>query len=168
LEPLKLAGERHHRKDYMDAVKLSLNYYLSRNDLTEFNCLTHFHAYIVEALIDLGRRKEALDALMMIQTYQRRDGAIPAFPNVKWVCLVGMLQYSVCFYKLGYLSEGNVLLDYVIKRQRKSGGFYGGDGFFVKYFKKVEISWACKYLLDAISARLKLEIEEKPAASEIG
>ncbi len=160
IEPLKLAAEKYNRQDYLDGVQRALNYYLAQSDLTEFKVITHFHAYVVEALIDLGEKERALTALRSIQKYQRRSGAIPAFPNVRWVCLTAMLQYAVCFYKLGMLEEGNLCLDYAIKKQRASGGFRGGSGCFVSYFKTSEISWPVKYLLDAIHLKLQLEFAE--------
>ena len=164
IEPLKLAGEKYGRPEYVDAAKRALNYYLSQSDLTNFNILTHFHAYIVEALIDLGESERALDALSVIKKHQRSNGSIPAFSNVRWVCLTAVLQYAVCYYKLGMLDEGNRLLDYAISKQNVSGGFYGGYGWFVTYFKNTEISWPVKYLLDAIHLKLKLEFAENERA----
>jgi malonyl-CoA O-methyltransferase len=157
LEPLRKAGEKYKRSDYLDGVNRALNYYIHKNDLIAFNILTHFHAYIVEALIDLGEITLAINALNLIKKYQRSSGAIPAFYNIRWVCLTAIMQYAVCYYKLGMLNEGNVLLDYAISKQNPSGGFYGGYGWFVAYFKNIEISWPIKYLLDALYLKLKLE-----------
>lgn len=160
LEPLKHAAEKYNREDYLDGVKRALTYYLSKKDLTDFKILTHFHAYIVEALIDLGEKDRALDALNFIKKYQRKNSAIPAFQNVRWVCLTALLQYALCYYKLGMVEEGDKLLFYAISRQNKSGGFFGGYGWFVTYFKNIEISWPVKYLLDALYFRKELQIED--------
>lgn len=157
LEPLKLAAKKYKRQDYQDGVKRAENYYLKILDLTEFKIITHFHAYIVEALIDLDHKEKAIDALNAIKKYQRSNGSIPAFPNVRWVCLTAILQYAVCYYKLGMIEEGDRLLFYAISKQNKSGGFFGGYGLFVSYFKKIEISWPVKYLLDALYFRENLE-----------
>ena len=160
LEPLKLAGEKYNRSDYTDGLNLALNYYLNQKDLINFNVITHFHAYVVEALIDLGQKERAIEALNIISKYQQSNGAIPAFPNVRWVCLTAMLQYAVCYYKLGMFKEGNIFLDYAISKQNPSGGFYGGYGWFVTYFKKTEISWPVKYLLDAIFFKNQLTFSD--------
>lgn len=166
IEPLKLAGEKYKLLDYIDGMNRAINYYLSQKDLTNFNILTHFHAYIVEALIDLGYQDRARQALNEIKKYQSSEGAIPAFPNVRWVCLTAIFQYAVCYYKLGMLEEGNKLLDYVISKQNPSGGFYGGYGWFVTYFKKTEISWPVKYLLDALHLKLELEFANSVRAEK--
>ncbi len=157
LEPLKLAAEMYNRKDYASAVIRAENYYLNLSDLTEFKIITHFHAYIVEALIDLGHKEKAIEALNSLSKYQLSNGAIPAFPNVKWVCLTAVLQYAVCYYKLGMVDEGDKLLFYAVSKQNKSGGFFGGYGWFVTYFKNIEISWPVKYLLDALYFRKELQ-----------
>jgi malonyl-CoA O-methyltransferase len=157
LEPLKLAAEKYHRKDYASAVIRAENYYLNLPDLTEFKIITHFHAYVVEALIDLGYKEKALEALKSLRKYELSNGFIPAFPNVRWVCLTAMLQYAVCYYKLGMLDEGDKLLFHAVSKQNKSGGFFGGYGWFVTYFKNIEISWPVKYLLDALYLRKELQ-----------
>lgn len=157
LEPLQKAANKYGREDYQNACDRAIQYYLSRPDLTDWKILTHFHAYIIEALIDLGHPERALSALKSISQHQHKNGAIPAFPNVRWTCLTALMQYAVCYYKLGYLDEGNTLLDYAISKQNKSGGFYGGYGWFVSYFKNTEISWPVKYLLDAVHLRNYLE-----------
>lgn len=157
LEPLKLAAEKYQNDEYHEGVNRALNYYLKRTDLTKFSILSHFHAYIVEALIDLGQSERALEALNDLNKYRRPNGIIPAFFNVRWICLTAILQYAVCYYKLGLLAEGNQLLEYAISKQNNSGGFFGGYGWFVTYFKKVEISWPVKYLLDAVHLRQQLE-----------
>ncbi len=155
IEPLKLAVEKYNRADYSAGMNRALNYYLAQKDLKDFNIITHFHAYIIEALIDLDQKEHAHKGLNIIKRFQRPNGAIPAFPQVQWVCLTAMLQYAVCYYKLGMVNEANVLLDYAISKQNPSGGFYGGYGWFVTYFKNKEISWPVKYLLDAIYLRLQ-------------
>lgn len=163
LEPLKKAAEKYRQKDYENAVKRAEAHYLSLSDLTDFKIITHFHAYIVEALIDLSYKTKALDALNTIKKYQRSNGAIPAFPNVRWVCLTAILQYAVCYYKLGMMAEGEQLLSYALSKQEKSGGFFGGHGWFVTYFKNTEISWPVKYLLDALYYRKALQIGDESA-----
>lgn len=161
LEPLKVAAEKYQRDDFKAGVERALKYYLSRPDLTDFKILSHFHAYIIEALIDLGYKEKALNALKELKKYQKLNGAIPAFYNVQWVCLTALFQYALCFYKLEMLEEGNKLLNYGLSKQNKSGGFNGGSGWFVSYFKKTEISWPVKYLLDALYYKKKLDIQKE-------
>lgn len=164
VEPLKLAAEKYGRLEYLEGINRALKYYLGKKDLTDFNLLSHFHAYIIEALIDLDEKERALDGLSLLRKHRCFNGAITAFPQVNWVCLTAILQYAVCYYKLGMLEEGNVLLDYAVSKQNKSGGFYGGYGWFVTYFKRTEISWPIKYLLDALHLKLKLEFSKKERA----
>lgn len=158
IEPLKYAGDKYGRQDYLDAVARAVQHYLSQNDLIDFKFLSHFHAYVVEALIDLEQEDRARQALRDLElNYQKSNGSIPAYHNVRWVCLTALFQYALCYYKLGELEKGNKLFDFALSKQNKTGGFYGGSGWFVTYFKNTEISWPVKYFLDALYWRKQLE-----------
>ena len=41
-----------------------------------------------------------------VERCQRRDGGIPAYPDVEWVCSTGMAQYAVVWYTLGKRNRG--------------------------------------------------------------
>lgn len=159
LEPIKKAGEKFGIEKYNEFVEKALNYYLAQDNLTEFDTLSHFHAYIIEGLIDIGNlgyskaietAKKAMDEVAKIQ---KKDGSIPAYPNVKFVCSTGLFQYTICWYKLGDKERGDRALNYAMNLQNPSGGFYGTYGKHANYFEKSEISWAVKYFLDAIYYR---------------
>jgi len=44
----------------------------------EFTTLSHFHAYIMEALVDLGYNELALQGMQAPEKLQRKNGAVPA------------------------------------------------------------------------------------------
>ena len=80
---------------------------------------------------------------------QRPDGAVPAYPDVDWVCSTGIAQYAGIWYRLNEDKRADRALSYLATIQNKSGGFNGSYGEGARYIPGAEISWAVKYLLDA-------------------
>ena len=154
LEPIKKIGRKFEIDKYLDAVEKITNYYLNQEDLTKFTTLSHFHAYIVEALIDLNKVDRAENAMKEIEGFQRENGSVPAYSNVDWVCSTGLFQYAVIWYKLGQKEKADKAFDYACSLQNETGGFFGGYGKGeVNYFPDAEISWVNKYFLDALHLR---------------
>lgn len=179
LPALREAGIKYQRDDYLQAVNRAVDYYKKnyREDIENFNYLSHFYAYVLEALTDLGEIEIVKAAMHKIKKLQRIDGAVPAYKNCHWVCSTGLFQLAIIWFKLGNWNDGNKAFDYAVSLQNKSGGWYGGypakfrllDGKTitlanneeVTYFPNEEISWAVKYFLDALYYREKLEFETK-------
>ena len=136
-----VAGRRIHR------------YYRAQRALTPFNRLSHFHAYAMEALCELGEWEMARRGMAEVAAVQRADGSVPAYPDVDWVCSTGVAQYAVVWYRLGERGRADRALRYVERIQNASGGFYGSYGKDAKYMPNAEISWAVKYYLDACALR---------------
>ncbi len=72
----------------------------------------------------------------------------------------GLLQYAICWYKLGEIEKADKAFDYVCRLQNKSGGWFGS--YIVardnaNYFPNGEIDRAVKYFLDAICYGQKLK-----------
>jgi malonyl-CoA O-methyltransferase len=149
LEPLFKAGDYFGEPRYVEAVDRALSYYLVQPDLTHFNTLSHFHAYVLEGLVDLGCREEASQGMMEVECRQRKDGGVPAYPDVDWLCSVGLAQYAVIWYKLGQRGLAHKAFAYLCNIQNPSGGFFGSYGHGANYFRNEEISWAVKFFLDA-------------------
>jgi malonyl-CoA O-methyltransferase len=150
LEPLGVAAAAFGEPKYSDACERAIAYYLRRAELLRFDTLSHFHAYIMEALVDLGHREAAIRGMEEIVRLQARDGSVPGHRNVKWVCSTGLAQYAVVWYKLGDRQRAERALRYVCSLQNASGGFFGSYGRGANYFPNAEISWAVKYFLDAL------------------
>lgn len=173
LTPLLEADELFGEKTYAPYVEKVISYYKNENmnEILDFGFLSHFYAYVMEALVDLGEIDIAVKAMENIEQYQRKNGMIPAYKDVNWTCSTGMFQLALVWYKLGKLEKGNKIFDYACKLQNESGGWYGsyagnicgrigiGKRNIPKYFSKAEISWAVKYYLDALSYKNKLEFE---------
>lgn len=159
LPPLADAGKRLGVKEYIEAADFVLAYYKEQDGLVPFNRLSHFHAYTMEALCELGEFKLAAQGMADVESAQRRNGAIPAYPNVDWVCSTGIAQYAIVWYTLGNKVPADRAIAYLEKIQNKSGGFFGSYGKGAQYVSGAEISWAVKYFLDAY--RLKLHTESR-------
>ncbi len=152
LPPLRLAGEVLHEPRYQSFVDRSLQYYLRRVNLTGFqqaNALTHFFAYVQEALLDLGCEAEARVGMAAVAQFQQPNGAVPAYHDVKWVCSTGLAQLALVWYRLGHLDRADAALKFLASLQNPSGGFFGSYGVAAGYFPAEEISWAAKYAIEA-------------------
>jgi len=155
LPPLIEAGKKLNEQKYIDAAKHVLNYYKGQKNLIEFNTLSHFYGYIIEALFDLGEYQLAKEAMNEIAKIQKIDGRIPAYKNSSWICIPGMAQLAVVFYKLGMVENGDRALRFLERIQNMNGGFYGSIGIGANYFPFEEISWAVKFFLDLYYWRIK-------------
>jgi len=158
LSPLMEAAGFLDRPEYKERALRALEYYKTvyRDKIMNFELLSHFHAYVMEALLDLGETELAREAMSGLSVYQRDSGAFPAYPNVDWVCSTGMFQLASVWYRLGETERADRLFSYACKLQNASGGWNGSypseekpeeDG---TYFPHSEISWAVKFFLDAL------------------
>ena len=161
LSPLIDAGKKLNASKYIDAAQHVLDYYKQKKDLTDFNTLSHFYAYVIEALCDLGEIDLAKKAMENIAVLQNKDGSIPAYKNVHWVCSTGVAQFAVMWYKLGMREYADKALYYLEKIQNRSGGFYGSYRRKANYFPEEEISWAVKFFLDAYYWKIKITFNQE-------
>ena len=158
ISPIKDAGIIYNRNDYIEKADKIAHYYTSkyREDILNFNLLSHFYAYVMEAMLDIGETSLVKEAMDKIETIQKSSGGIPAYNNVDWVCSTGLFQFAVVWFRLGELEKGNKVFNYACKLQNKSGGWYGrylseeNENEINTYFPNSEISWAVKYFLDAL------------------
>jgi len=148
LPVLKMASEVLKMPEYLEAAQKSLLYYKNSSNF-ESNQLTHFLAYAIDGLIDMGESKFVRPFVQNLFKSQKKNGALPAFSNVNWVCSVGVAQFAIIGYKLGMKKEADKALDYLCGVQNPSGGFNGSYGRSSKYFSNEEISWANKFFIDA-------------------
>ena len=161
LPPLLEAGKRLSEPKYIKAARRSMDYYRQKPDLVEFkpemSMISHYLGYMMEALVDLGEIELAKKGLKQAFDLQGKDGSIPAYPGVKWVCSTGLAQLAIAWYKLGEKEPAYKAIGYMATIQNRSGGFYGGYGKGALYFPKKEIPWAAKFFLDAHYLKRKME-----------
>lgn len=168
LSPLIDAGKIYNRVDYIEKADKILAYYKEnhRDKIVNFSLLSHFYAYVVEAMVDLGEIDLAKEAMSNISSFQKESGAVPAYNNVDWVCSTGLFQLALIWFRLGEIDKGNAAFDYACKLQNETGGWYGS---YISeenaeeentYFPTEEISWANKYFLDALYYKNQAEFEE--------
>ena len=171
LSPIKKAGEIFDKPEYIEAVGKILNYYKTEKieRIKNFSLLSHFYAYVMEGLYDLGEIDLCRESMISLEKYRNSKGAIPGLNDVPWICSTGLFQLALVWYKLGELEKGNSLFYYALSLQNVSGGWYGSypaPSVFAPlywgrkkpyYFPDAEISWAVKYYLDALTYKKKLE-----------
>ena len=140
---------------YRAAAQRALAYYRAQPELVPFNRLSHFHAYAMEALVELGELELAREGMADAARRQRRDGAVPGYPHVDWVCSTGLAQYALVWQRLGEFDRADAAIRWLEKAQNPSGGFFGSYGRNASYIAGAEISWAVKYFLDAWELKLE-------------
>jgi len=152
LEPLLNAGKRFNENKYVASAQKALSFYKNQPDLVEFKAnigtLSHIFGYMLEALADLGEHDLVRKGMAQVIAIQKKNGAIPAYPGVDWVCSTGMAQLGLAWYKIGEKQKAEQILIYLGGMQNASGGFYGGYGKGVQYFPEMEICWANKFFID--------------------
>ncbi|MGA3112941.1 MAG: prenyltransferase/squalene oxidase repeat-containing protein [Syntrophobacteraceae bacterium] len=152
LPPLLAAADVLNEPAYRQFADKSLNYYLRNVNLTNFACpnaLTHFYAYIQEALLDLGCETEARAGMASVARFQQPTGAVPAYHDVNWVCSTGLAQLAQMWFRLGETARANKAIEFLALLQNGTGGFYGSYGVGADYFAAEEISWAVKFAIEA-------------------
>jgi malonyl-CoA O-methyltransferase len=157
LAPLRAAGDRLGEPRYAQFVDRSRDYYLRAVDCTRFdrpNLLTHFYAYIQEALLELGCGDEVRRGMADVAQYQQSNGAVPAYHDVAWVCATGIAQLAQVWYRLGESTRANAALGFLETLQNPSGGFWGSYGVGATYFPAEEPSWGVKYYVEAAQCRI--------------
>lgn len=165
LSPIIEAGNRLHNEEYGQKAKRILEYYKNNyyEKIMNFSLLSHFYAYVMESLVDLGEIDMAREAMQKIVKLQKKTGAVPAYNNVDWVCSTGLFQFSLVWFRLGDVEHGNKAFEYACKLQNESGGWFGSylaeynPDEVNDYFPQEEISWANKYFLDALYYKNKVE-----------
>lgn len=167
LAPLKQAAVLYNEPRYQESANRSLNYYKQYfyNEIVNFSMLSHFYAYVVEAMLDMGEIEIAREAMKNMENFQKESGAVPAYKDVDWICSTGLFQLSLIWFRLGDIDRGNKAFEYACRLQNNSGGWYGSyiseenAEEINTYFPDAEISWANKYFLDALYYKNKAEFD---------
>lgn len=158
LSPLVEAGEALHVPEYIEKAHRILEYYkeYEYEKIMQFSLLSHFYAYVMEGLLDMGEEKLLREAMDRLSHLQKENGAVPAYNNVDWVCSTGLFQLALVWFRLGEMERGDKAFQYACKLQNASGGWFGSylsdenHDERNTYFPNSEISWAVKYFLDAL------------------
>jgi malonyl-CoA O-methyltransferase len=157
LAPLRAASTLLNEPRYERFVARSLDYYLRRTYCTRFEApshLTHFYAYMQEALLELGCEDEARRGMADVARYQQPNGAVPAYSDVPWVCTTGVAQLAQVWFRLGELERAERAMAFLATLQNPSGGFFGSYGVGAAYFPDQEPSWGVKYAIEAEQHRI--------------
>lgn len=170
LSPLMEAAEIFDKPVYKEKAYKILSYYKENylNEILNFNLLSHFYAYVVEGMLDMGEVDLAIEAMENIKKFQKNNGAIPGYRDVQWTCSTGLFQLALIWFRLGNIECGSKTFEYACKLQNETGGWYGSylseesGGEANTYFASAEISWVVKYFLDALYYK-NLAVFEKQA-----
>ena len=158
LQPIMEAARIYNRPDYKNKVQLVLAYYKKKymDIILHFGLLSHFYSYVIEALVDLGEKDLAREAMKTPEKLMDTIGFVPGYRDVHWCCSTGLFQQAIIWYKLGDREHGDKAFEYACKLQNPSGGWFGSylnpeyRDEENDYFPGDEISWAVKYFLDAL------------------
>ena len=157
LGPLLRAGELLGERRYVEFAQRAADWYCRLPEFGNFRApgrLSHFHAYVMEALCELDRTDLARKGMDAMRAFQQDTGAVPGYHDVKWICTTGLAQLAQVWYMLGDTAPADAALDFLGQLQNASGGFFGSVGPGADYFPGEEISWACKYAIEAQVRRI--------------
>ncbi|MFA5864850.1 MAG: methyltransferase domain-containing protein [Phycisphaerae bacterium] len=154
LPALHRASEIFVDEKYRLAAQRCLEFYIAHENFLRKSDLTHFLAYELEALIDLGRDDLAKPVLDYLRREQKADGWVRGIGGAEWVCTPGLAQLAICWYKTGQWEAADRAVEWLEKHQCSNGGLRGSYGRGATYFPKVELSWALKFYLDAHHLRV--------------
>ena len=158
LSPLIEASKILGNEKYKEMAYKVLEYYKKNcyEKIINFSLLSHFYAYVMEGLLDLGEKEIVGIAMAKLKKVLDEKGYVPAYNDVSWVCSTGLFQLAVVWYKMGDLASGDKAFEYACRLQNETGGWFGSylvggsSGEDNTYFPVSEISWANKYFLDAL------------------
>jgi malonyl-CoA O-methyltransferase len=154
LPPLIEAAERLNEPRYLRVGEDCADFYCAHPDALKLDHLTHFLAYELEALIDLGRAELATPILDELSALQAEDGSVRGRESADWVCSPGLAQLAICWYKVGQWEAADSALRWMESHQQSTGGFLGSYGAGADYFATSELSWSAKFYLDAHQLRV--------------
>ena len=152
----------------LNKFELATKKLVSDPKILELTSVNHFHAYVMDALVDLGYSSLALEGLKGLR---KNSGSMAFFGNAteNWICTTGQFQYAIVYCKLNQYE--NALASFLTgaRLQNRSGGWYGSRGKAnavthaiypilprkKMYFPSEEIPWANKYFLDALTCLMQ-------------
>ena len=159
LPPMLEYAQEFKQEDKIAQVRRSVEQYLENSQVLSQKSLTHFLAYQIDGLIDLGYPGAVKDILSRLLASQRTDGSIPAYEGVDWVCITGCSQIAICLYKLGIREPADKLMVWVEQNMEAGGGFLGSVGTDAQYYADRELSWAVKFYLDAYKLMIRAHFD---------
>lgn len=142
-------------REYSETAERSLDYYTELGGILDDGSNTHFLGYVLDGFIDCGRADVVKSFSERIFRSQKPNGSIPAFAGARWTCSPGLAQLAIIGYKLGLVDQSDAAIRYLCRIQNASGGFFGSYGMSPRYFPREEISWACKFFLDAVHLKIR-------------
>jgi hypothetical protein len=155
LPPLAAAARRCERADWQAAVDRALDHARRSFDLTHWSAPLPQFAAAVEALLQLGCRDLAGEALHWPAALQRRDGSVPFTPSSRRTSSAGMAHLAVVWYKLGDAERADRIMTCLRRRQLAGGGFPGEWGRGASRRGHGESAWAAKHFLDAAQLQVQ-------------
>lgn len=130
--------------------------YYDCEDTFKFDCLSHFHCYVLDATLNTPLHSRSVEAINTLSTYQNINGSIPAYSDVSWLCYTGIAQAALLFYKIGLITNGNKAMDYLEGIISGDGGILGSNG---DYFSGDKLSWAAKFYVDAYQMMIEKHMD---------
>jgi malonyl-CoA O-methyltransferase len=137
-------------------VKRVWDYYINVPNILDFDCLSHFHCYALDACLESPLHDLAIKHIKYLYEIQSKNGTIPAYGWFDWICYTGVAQAALLFYKIGLDAKRQV--DYLETVMSEDGGFYGSNG---SYFGDQKVSWATKFFIDAYMVMIEKEMDKQ-------
>ena len=149
LPPLLAAAEHFGEPAWKQAVWRAVAWCRRTQDFCRWSSPSHWFAWQVQALLELGLTEETGRALELPAAICRRGGATPAWPTVRWISSSGLAHLALLWYRLGERERGDRALACLHRYQRRDGGFAGSWGRGACYFPSRQTVWTARHVLEA-------------------
>ncbi len=155
LPPLAAAARRCERSDWQAGVDRALEHAKRSLDVTHWTAPLPQHVAMVEALLHLGCRELAAEAMGWPAAMQCRDGSIPVLPTLPWASSEAVARAAVVWYKLNEPERANRAMAWLRKRQLLDGAFPSRSGRGADCRNAEKSAWAAKHFLDAAQLQVQ-------------
>ncbi len=173
LPPLIEAARLLNEAEWERLARRSLRRQLNAADIAGWNAPTHWWAYGIEALADLGEHAVARAALRRAAALQTPGGDVPALPSEGWVSSVGLAILASTWQKLGSRGEcrreachreechqeqrhrADLALAALTRRQEPSGSFPGSWGRQARYGLRAACPLTAALFLEALQGQVR-------------
>ncbi len=160
------AATRLNEPAWREALDRLVRGMLRRSGLIHWDVPSPFLAQAIEALLEVGDRRHALEALRPIEAAQRRDGAVPAHWGSLSDSTQAVAHLAKLWCQIGELDRAERAIGYLARRQTAEGDFREHARWSVARRRHGAAPWTVVHFLDAsralVEASFKTHADKLP------
>jgi len=160
--PLWQAGRRWGREDWTSRVERAVDGWTEQAGMSASLGSLPQCTQSAQVLLDLERRDVAKTVMDYVGAAQRRNGSVPQHFEHGRVTSAALAHAAALWYRVGGRNRAaGRAMQYLERRQKRTGGFASSWGRFTHARTREEDTWAAKYYLDAALLRVRAAFEDR-------